>query len=244
MNKAAYDGISEEYKNSKQLPFRIYIEEFTIFQLLGNLKGKKVLDLACGEGIYSRKVKKRGADQVFGVDISSKMIELAEKENPLGCVYQVGDGTSLKKYGEFDFVLGSYLLNYAKTKEELQQFCQTICNNLKPGGSFVGFNDNPGNPVEYYSSYKKYGFWKETSPDRPEGATITYCLINPDGTEFSLDNYYLSKETYQKVFHETGFTELRWKGPWLSPEGEQEMDEGFWDNFLQNPPMTGILAKK
>lgn len=36
-----------------------------------NIEGKKVLDLACGDGYYSRYAKDIGANTVVGVDISS-----------------------------------------------------------------------------------------------------------------------------------------------------------------------------
>src|SRR5262245_34103085 len=41
-----YDVIAAEYKKSKEQPWRTYIERFTLFELLGDLHGKRVLDLA------------------------------------------------------------------------------------------------------------------------------------------------------------------------------------------------------
>ena len=41
-----YDDIAEEYKRSKLQPWRQYIEAFTLFELIGDLAGKSVLDLA------------------------------------------------------------------------------------------------------------------------------------------------------------------------------------------------------
>jgi len=147
MSATDYDAISREYQDSKLLPFRKHIEEYTLFDLLGDLRGKSVLDLACGEGIYSRRLALRGAQRVVGLDLSAGMIELAqekERQLPLHIEYQVGDAMHLGAIGAFDVVLGSYLLNYARSKDELLQFCSSIRRNLKPGGRFVGFNDNSG----------------------------------------------------------------------------------------------------
>lgn len=44
---------------------------------LGNLKGKKILDLGCGPGFYLKECLSRGASQVTGLDLSGKMIENA-----------------------------------------------------------------------------------------------------------------------------------------------------------------------
>ena len=45
----SYDTIAERYRDSKRLPFRRAIERYTVFQLLGDLRGQTVLDLACGD---------------------------------------------------------------------------------------------------------------------------------------------------------------------------------------------------
>jgi toxoflavin synthase len=45
-----YDLIAEQYRRSKLTPWRTYIEQYTLLELLGDLRGKSVLDLACGEG--------------------------------------------------------------------------------------------------------------------------------------------------------------------------------------------------
>ena len=44
-----YDAIADAYRDSKRLPFREYIERYTLFEMLGDVRGKKVLDMACGE---------------------------------------------------------------------------------------------------------------------------------------------------------------------------------------------------
>ncbi|MCY3777109.1 MAG: class I SAM-dependent methyltransferase, partial [Candidatus Aminicenantes bacterium] len=65
-----YDSIAEAYRDSKQLPFRHLIERFTLFELLGEIGGNRVLDLACGDGFYTRLLKRAGAAEVTGVDVS------------------------------------------------------------------------------------------------------------------------------------------------------------------------------
>ena len=60
-----YDTIAEQYKKVTELPCRL-IEEYTYFNLLGDLTGKSILDLACGEGLYSRKFLHKGAKKNSG----------------------------------------------------------------------------------------------------------------------------------------------------------------------------------
>ncbi len=60
-----------------------------IFDILGDIKGHSVLDLACGQGYLSRILARKGAS-VIGVDLSEKMLEIArdsEESEPLGVKY-------------------------------------------------------------------------------------------------------------------------------------------------------------
>lgn len=49
-SRQTYDTIAEQYRDSKLLPFRHAIECFTVFRLLGDLRGKTVLDLRAARG--------------------------------------------------------------------------------------------------------------------------------------------------------------------------------------------------
>merc|ERR1719352_456236 len=78
--RALYDEIAFDYVAIKSNVFKKYIEEPTFWKMLDRacgatgLRGKSVLDLACGNGYYSRMIKEKGAERVHGVDLSSLMI--------------------------------------------------------------------------------------------------------------------------------------------------------------------------
>jgi toxoflavin synthase len=48
-----YDPIAEQYKRSKQQPWRTHIEAFTLMELIGDPAGEAVVDVACGEGRWN-----------------------------------------------------------------------------------------------------------------------------------------------------------------------------------------------
>src|SRR6266545_7467729 len=150
-----YDAIAADYKRAKQQPWRFYVERYTLLQLIGDLRGLAVLDLACGEGYYTREFRHRGGARVVGVDASEGMIRLARAEEarrPLGIEYRVQDARALHGAEGFDLVVAAYLLNYASTKEELREMCGAIARALKPGSRFVGVNNNPGHRREHFGS--------------------------------------------------------------------------------------------
>jgi len=78
--------------------YRDELDGPTAFGLIGEVKGSRILDLACGEGNNTRILARKGAEAV-GVDYSEKMIELVkqeEKKDRLGIAYFVADAADLR----------------------------------------------------------------------------------------------------------------------------------------------------
>ena len=244
--KAAYDKFARQYQRSKTLPFRQYIEWYTYKKLLGNVSGLSVLDLACGDGFYSRRIMEQGAGRVVGVDISRVMLELARKKNKTaaGAIeYIKGDVLAQKKYGDFDLVVASYLLNYARTAEQMSDMCRTIAINLKSGGRFVSINNNPDQSPATFVFCSKYGFTKAISEPLQNGTTIRY-EFHRGGQEFEFDNYYLSRQIHERAFEENGFKDFRWIKIEVDPEGIRRFGYDYWRDFLLYEPIIGIWSRK
>jgi SAM-dependent methyltransferase len=240
----AYDSIAEEYGDSKQLPFREHLERYTLFQLLGDVSGKTVLDMACGEGFYTRLLKRAGASEVTGVDISTEMIRLAEDRearHPLGCRYVRADAARFQPEEPVDLVVALYLFNYAETGEQLRQFCQVCHDALKSGGSLIGVNDDVRNVPTGTASLRKYGLERSCPNPAVEGDVIRYTITNADGRRFQFDNFYLTPETYEVAFQKAGFREFHWVDVRLH---SSQKGNSFWDDFLSNPPIAAFTATR
>nr|VFK19531.1 MAG: Ubiquinone/menaquinone biosynthesis C-methylase UbiE [Candidatus Kentron sp. LPFa] len=244
---AVYDSIAEQYQKNIGLPPRQYAEPETYFHILGDLSGKSILDLACGEGLYTRKLKQKGAARVVGLDISEKMIELAmreERAGPLGIEYMVRDVLELGQIGKFDRVVATYLLNYSRTREELSRMCRNIYLNLKPDGRFVTLNNNNDQSADFSPKLVKYGYTISIPEPLMEGAPITITQKMEGGEEVRFDNYYLSNATYESVFWEVGFKEMFWHPIRISPEGIRKFGREYWKDFLESPTFTCIECVK
>jgi ubiquinone/menaquinone biosynthesis C-methylase UbiE len=237
-----YDPIAEQYKRSKLTPWRSDVECFTLLETIGAVDGLAVLDVACGEGFYTRLLRLRGAARVTGVDLSEGMVTLARKQeaaSPLGIDYRVGDGRALELPDQYDLVVAGYLLNYATNREELGRMCRSIARCLRPGGRFVTVNQNPALDFTQAPSYRAYGFETTVAGRWREGAPITWTFFLQDGP-FSIENYHLDVGAHEDAFRQAGFRRVRWHEPRVSPEGEVRHGPMFWKPFLGASPIAFI----
>jgi len=237
-----YDPIAEQYQRSKQQPWRRHIEAFTLMGLIGDPTGKAVIDIACGDGFYTRMIRQRGAAKVTGVDLSEKMIGLARDsgaQQRLGIDYIVGDGRNLGIAADYDLAVAAYFLNYAHDRADLGAMCSGIACCLKPGGRFVTVNCNPACDFPAAPSYRKYGFGTSVLGPFREGAPITWTFYLEDGP-FDIENYFLNVETHEEALRAAGFCDVRWHQPMLSPEGDAAYARDYWLALLDHPPMIFI----
>lgn len=221
----------------------LYIVNPTLAKILGNIKGKTVLDLACGEGRSSRFLKNMGAKKVVGIDISHKMIQLAkeqERKNRQGIKYYVFDAVKMPRIGGFDLVVGVFLLHYSKTKKEMLGMCQTAYKNLKKGGRFVSLNNNPKSPLRFD---KKYNFTRIAKLPLKEGDKVTVTLYNHNKKDCVFHNYFWKKETYQWALKKSGFKKITWYDTQVSPEGIKKFTKNYWEDFLKHPTYVLIEAR-
>jgi SAM-dependent methyltransferase len=240
-----YDLIAAEYKRAKQQPWRMHLEYYTLFALLGGLQGKAVLDLACGEGFYTRFLKRNGAARSVGVDLSQVMIDLAreeERRQPLGAEYLRGDAADVDLGARFDLVVAAYLLNYASDYAGLLRMCRAIARHLQPGGRFVTVNNNPRHPRDRFGDSRKYGFVKHAAQALAPGTAVDYEFFLDDGGSVAITNYHLEAEAHESAMREAGFREVRWHLPQLAPGAGAGYPDGYWEAFLQHPPVVFLAC--
>ncbi len=136
----------EGYKNLRQNKNSAneLFEKPALFSLLPDLNGKSILDLGCGYGENCLKFRRMGASRITGVDISSKMLSIAKKEN---CDPQIEyrnmameDLALMDK--KFDIVVSSLALHYVKDYPALVKEVHRLLNG---GGYFIFSQEHPIN---------------------------------------------------------------------------------------------------
>jgi len=118
--------------------YREYLNNPATFELIGNIRGKRVLDLACGEGYNTRILAKKGA-KVTAVDFSPATIEIARQkkaEENLGIIYLVRDASDLRDLPSDHFDLVTCFMSLQDI-EHLGKAVSEAARVLRPKGRFI-----------------------------------------------------------------------------------------------------------
>lgn len=139
---AQYESIAEEFlEHATDAPYNAHYDRPAVLRLLGDVAGMRLLDAACGPGLYAQELAAAGAD-VVGVDNSPGMIELARALVP-GAQFHVHDLDEPLIWvpdGSFDVVLSALALHYFRDPTAtLREFHRV----LRSGGRAVISSSHP-----------------------------------------------------------------------------------------------------
>ena len=241
---AQYDHIGSKYDAYAQTATLKRVEQYTFFRLVGDLAGKRVLDLACGFGYYTRQLKQRGAAQVVGVDISPTMVSLARAkghEEPDSVEYFVHDAAHLPRLGHFDLVTAVYLLNYATNQAQLLGMCQGAYDNLVAGGRFVAYTMDPAFILSK-PNYTKYGVTVLHQTAEVDRFVCDAEFVTTPPTPFRYFQW--SQATYEWAMQAAGFQDVSWHTTEVAPEDVQRYGEAYWQDFYANGFIIGLVGTK
>ena len=141
-SKEGYDLAAIHY--DKKEKYLNSFEDGQVLKILGDVKGKKVLDVGAGTGRLAVKLSEAGAI-VTALDLSEKMLEILKRKNrKIEVVF--GDAENLDFVdGNFDIVVGAFLIVHLKNPSI---FFKEVYRVLKPNGVFLVTNINQKEPPE------------------------------------------------------------------------------------------------
>lgn len=142
-----FDAISEEHGQSALLKENraLRLEFSALKRAMGELSGKRVLDVGCGGGRHALRIA-RLAQEVVGVDVSKKSIDLANQTaRELGIANfrgLVGDYGTPVEEAAFDVAI---MVNVFHHIDDVDVVLQSVARSLKHDGRLIIFEFNPLN---------------------------------------------------------------------------------------------------
>ena len=131
-----YDVFADEFlEHARDGFFNARYDRPACLSLLGDVAGKRVLDAACGPGLYARELARRGAE-VTGFDQSPRMVQICREQVAGGDfrVHDLADPLTWLPDGSVDLVLCALAIEYADDRvAALREFRRV----LRPGGAAV-----------------------------------------------------------------------------------------------------------
>ncbi len=142
--KAQWEAMAEDWIKQAQDSESSHREAMLdgwMLDAVGNVSGRKVIDLGCGEGRFSRMLAERGA-VVTGVDLCRPFIEFAREHRVSDESYLIGDMEDLHgvSSGEFDLAVSYVTLVDVPDMDSAVREAFRV---LRRGGRFVVCNLHP-----------------------------------------------------------------------------------------------------
>jgi len=237
----SWGGVSDWYSNYLDSDNDSYHAKVILPGMLRLIEPKEdmtILDLACGEGYFSRAYQGAGS-KVFGVDISSELIALAKKKSNAKISFSVSPSDDLGSLPDSHFDVVSIVLalqNINKIKETFDEVSRV----LKNGGKFVMVINHPCFRIPKASSW---GF--DVKDEKQYRRIDSYASekkveidMNPGSKEKNVTiSFHRSLQFYTKLLSNSGFviTKLEeWISHKKSEKGKRQVEE---DRMRKEIPM-------
>lgn len=193
-NEAFFEG----YRKLRNNPSAAndMVEKPALFSLCPDLSGKTVLDLGCGYGENCREFSKLGALKVVGIDISEKMLDVAEKENTLKNVsfikMSMSDLSPL--HDKFHVICSSLALHYI---EDLDKLLTDVYRLLDDKGIFLFSQEHP-----FTTALLKEPRWSKDSEGNILHYNLTgYSMPGIRKTAWIVDEVIKYHRTFSSIIH-------------------------------------------
>ncbi len=164
-----YDAFADDFvRGAEDYNFKSRKAYYSALEMI-SLKGGKVLDVGCGDGWDLQRISSMGAE-VFGIDSSSELVRMAQKNNPdVPIVW--GDMNDLPfKDSYFDVVLSKYVI---QTSEDVPKTLVEMSRVLKAGGTLAYLAVHPLRQFLEKKKHPKDYFMQEVVESRFFGGRVS-----------------------------------------------------------------------
>ncbi|AUI65249.1 MULTISPECIES: bifunctional 2-polyprenyl-6-hydroxyphenol methylase/3-demethylubiquinol 3-O-methyltransferase UbiG [Glaesserella] len=249
MKTSIYDNpiFFERYLKLRENPISLneVVEKPTMFSLLPDLNGKKVLDLGCGAGGHLLHYLALGAKQVVGLDLSQAMIEQARVDfakkdvNPTAYRFYClpMEALSTIEEADFDVITSSFAFHYVK---DLPELLQQISAKLVLNGLLIFSQEHP-----IVTCFKEGDRWEKDARKQQVAYRLNYYRDegerNRNWFQQSFKTYHRTTATILNSLIQGGFNLEQVEEPMLAEQTEWHNE---FKDLRHRPPLLFIKSVK
>lgn len=249
VKKSIYDTpiFFERYQQLRQNPISMneVVEKPTMFSMLPDLKGKKVLDLGCGTGVHLAHYLQLGAKRVVGLDLSELMLKKATDD--LSLQWQKGQNFDFYclpmealeqiEETEFDVITSSFAFHYI---EDFSALLAKISEKLTACGTLIFSQEHP-----IVTCYRQGYRWEKNEQKQQVAYRLNYYREEGERDrswfQQGFKTYHRTMATIFNQLIQAGFDITQVEEPMLvaQPEWHNEFKD-----LQHRPPLLFIKAVK
>lgn len=251
--KNDWNSMAKAYEkfNNAEDSYSFNIEWPCIKELLPGLKGKAVVDLGCGTGIFTFLLEKYDPAKLVGIDLSEEMLQIAREkaeESNSGAEFVLHDAATCNEVVKepVDFIFSSTTSHYIK---DLGQLFENVSKSLKVGGECIFSIIHPVYsamyPIEHVDgSYPEDEEWSVRYLDKSMRAYIQPWLEYNDEYENHLSkSYHHTFADYMNAIIGVGLFIEKVCEP-MPPEEWKESQPYRYEGFVESPVYMIIKMRK
>lgn len=196
--------------------YQIWVDYTKDILRKSGIKGKKVIDLACGSGEPTRYLIRSGFD-VTGLDNSPDMLDYARSKLP-DVRFIEADLRSFHFDEKFDIAVSYYdSINYLLNRKDLTTCFQSVYNVLHDGGVFIFdmntihvLRDHWDNRIVVRENGNIFSIWENGHDPASNISTLKLTLFVREGKKYSRLREIHKERGYEndevlKLLYDTGF---------------------------------------
>lgn len=235
----------DEYLEGKEDSYQRQVILPNLLRLVSPRDGLRVLDIACGQGFFTRAFREAGAIS-DGVDIAPELIAIARARSAKGGVFFIAPADDLSFAKDASYDIATVVLAIQNIKN-LAGSCREAARVLIPGGRFIVVMNHPAFRVPKHSD------WDFEEKDKTQYRRVSRYLsafetkidMHP-GKRGSIQtiSYHRSLQDYVKALAKEGFAIVKLE-EWIShKKSERGLRQKAEDTARKEIPLFLMIEAK
>lgn len=222
-------------------PFRRALHFPAVEAALGDVKGKRILDVGCGDGLFPRLLAQRGAS-VVGYDVAPEKIAEAQEHSDatrLDVTYVAATPHTFSHDVAFDAAISVMVLHFATSVQELAAFFRSTARHLVTGGRFISIVINP--------SFSAFGHdFVVRRFTRLDGNKMLTEFLDPASGRVAMaaEIYRYTRVEYEHAARAGGMKPEEWRQLVATPDAVERLGAAFWQPCNEHQPFAVFVTQK